>query len=529
MLGQREGKTNRLSIYLIKQEYQRPEDIVASSLAPITIDGVGHFFFEPSHPYQPDWVEGFFGASLGDNVRILSASARGVLLVPIPYEEGNRYFAISFGVGRHLLNEGVIEERFGLKVVLNSLDESSLRSIDKTTLGSVPKHSREQMSRDVAHSEFGIDIEQDLINSVTGKSKDDLLGKIITGKDAFASSIKADVTNVRDVLLHCLERYHSSDYRTHFDWIDQIAEIRDKQLGNDLNAVLVEQIKAGSLDKTWMAVPELVDWSDVKGFRYIRRQLADLHDDLSVGGLLIGFGEKPVTAELLKRSLVFMISASKDEVIHQWPAFRCLYAEISRDGKLYVLTNGKWYEVAQAFTDQVQRDFESMPEAMLGLPECTVTDEGAYNIAATGALPGACCMDGRLVSYGGGHSKIEFCDVYTADKKMIHVKRYGGSSVLSHLFAQGLVSGELFAGDAEFRKKLNDELPDSHRLTDAALRPNPQEYEIVYAVISESPGPLDIPFFSKVNLRNARRRLRTFGYQVSVQKVLRRSEIAAEG
>ena len=121
MPGQRERKTNRLSIYLIKEEYQRPEAIVASSLPPIAIDGVGHFFFEPSHPYQPDWVEGFFGASLGDNVRILAASARGVLLVPVPHKENTRYFAISFGVGRHLLNEGVVEERFGLKVVPNSL------------------------------------------------------------------------------------------------------------------------------------------------------------------------------------------------------------------------------------------------------------------------------------------------------------------------------------------------------------------------------------------------------------------------
>ena len=33
MPEQRERKTNRLSIYLIKQEYQRPEDIVASTPA----------------------------------------------------------------------------------------------------------------------------------------------------------------------------------------------------------------------------------------------------------------------------------------------------------------------------------------------------------------------------------------------------------------------------------------------------------------------------------------------------------------
>ena len=158
------------------------------------------------------------------------------------------------------------------------------------------------MSRDVTHSEFGIDIEQDLINSVTGKSKDDLLGKIITGKDAFATSIKADVTNVRDVLSYCLERYHSSDYREHFDWIDQIAAIRDKQLASDLNEMLVERIKAGLLDKVWMAVPDLVDWSDVKGFRYIRRLRADLHDDLTVADFLTAVGERPVTVELLKNS-----------------------------------------------------------------------------------------------------------------------------------------------------------------------------------------------------------------------------------
>lgn len=84
-------------------------------------------------------------------------------------------------------------------------------------------------------------------------------------------------------------------------------------------------------------------------------------------------------------------------------------------------------------------------------------------------------MDRRLVPYGGGYSRVEFCDVYAINKKMIHVRRYGGSSVLSHLFAQGLISGELFAFDGGFREKLNDELPDSHWLVDAVLRPNPQD------------------------------------------------------
>jgi uncharacterized protein (TIGR04141 family) len=51
------------------------------------------------------------------------------------------------------------------------------------------------------------------------------------------------------------------------------------------------------------------------------------------------------------------------------------------------------------------------------------------------------------------------------------------------------------------------------------VRPNAAEYEIVFAVISKSAGELDIPFFSKVSLRNARRRLGSFGYRVTKKKI----------
>jgi uncharacterized protein (TIGR04141 family) len=100
----------------------------------------------------------------------------------------------------------------------------------------------------------------------------------------------------------------------------------------------------------------------------------------------------------------------------------------------------------------------------------------------------------------------------------VHVKHYAGSSVLSHLFYQGIVSGELFLADAEFRKKVNGKLPSSHHI-DLKKQPVAGDYEIVFAIISSSSKVLDLPFFSKVSLRNARRRLATFGYKVSFQKI----------
>lgn len=127
-------------------------------------------------------------------------------------------------------------------------------------------------------------------------------------------------------------------------------------------------------------------------------------------------------------------------------------------------------------------------------------------------------MDRQLVKHGGGHSAIEFCDLMTDDKKLVHVKRYSGSAQLSHLFAQGAVSGELFVQDAQFREKLNEKLPQGHKLADPAEQPDPREYEIVFAIVVGS-DDLDIPFFSKVSLRNARRRLRGYGYTVTKKRI----------
>jgi uncharacterized protein (TIGR04141 family) len=91
--------------------------------------------------------------------------------------------------------------------------------------------------------------------------------------------------------------------------------------------------------------------------------------------------------------------------------------------------------------------------------------------------------------------------------------------VLSHLFAQGLVSGELFRRDEEFRRMVNAKLPASYRLGASVGCIDAARFEIVYAIVSKSTKALNIPFFSKVNLRNADRRLKTFGYRVSLLKV----------
>ncbi|MCE9629078.1 MAG: TIGR04141 family sporadically distributed protein [Candidatus Vogelbacteria bacterium] len=511
-------KTNKYSVYMIKPEFQTLDEIVQSSKNSIEIDGVGHFVSASVPPKTPSWVKDFFGDAISLDRPLLNASSKGLLIVPISRHGKATYFAVVFGFGRHLLRPGVLEERFGLKTVLNSLDAASFRKIDKTTLGSVPKHSQEQMSRNVAATDFGIDIEQDLVSSVTGKSRDPLLGGIITGKDALSGSAKVNVGNIVEFLTHCLERYTSEDYKKDFDWIDQIAEVRDKKIEEELNLVLVDKLNTRTLDKVWMAVPEVIEWSDVKGFRYARQKSNDLHDDLDVPACLETL-PSPVTLERLKHSAIFRISMATDDVVERWTVFQCMYAEVELRDDVYILNNAKWYRIAKGFTEQVQEHFDAVRRSDIDLPVCTVTREGDYTPIAAAALKGACCMDGELIMHGGGHSSVEFCDIYTGENKLLHIKRYGGSNVLSHLFSQGVVSAELFVSDADFRQKLNVKLPVGHKLADPSAAPNAKDYEVIYGIISESDKPLDIPFFSKVSLKNARRRLSMYGYQVGIKQI----------
>jgi uncharacterized protein (TIGR04141 family) len=168
----------------------------------------------------------------------------------------------------------------------------------------------------------------------------------------------------------------------------------------------------------------------------------------------------------------------------------------------------------------LNESIKQIPVASLALPDYEHKDEAAYNIAVCHGNPEYfVLMDKNNISYGGGHSKIEFCDIFSKDKHLVHVKRYGGSSVLSHLFAQGAVSAELLLSGSEFRKKINERLPDSHKIENVDTKPEAREFEVVYVIASNNSANAELPLFSKINLRNCFKRLQTYGMKASLQYV----------
>ena len=137
--------TNKLTVYLIKSKIAKKE-ILKEVKNKVSVPGVGTFHYENSITKEPSWFVRFSNNSLG-NIEIFMAAAKAVLLTSILHNGKKIYFVISWGAGWHLIREQTIEQAFGLKVTLNSVEKESIRSIEKSNIGANSKISKEQVSK----------------------------------------------------------------------------------------------------------------------------------------------------------------------------------------------------------------------------------------------------------------------------------------------------------------------------------------------------------------------------------------------
>jgi uncharacterized protein (TIGR04141 family) len=470
-------------------------------------------FIRTLPPKLPGWArffEGYVDPSVFGDVR----STAAVLLIPVD----NRIAALTFGQGRHLLADDCWEERFGLRVVLNSVNEGRLRSIDKQTFDAVPKHAREQTSRDAFAFDFSLDIERDLVRAVTGALDDETLGRMLTGMDALKAQVRTELARVEEPISLYVRKSQDESYKTTFPWVDYLAEVRDGETAALLDMFLVDRLRNRDLERCWMAAPDLVEWPSVRGFRYSPAASQAEYHDIHLQSFLAELKD-PVDRDLLSRRKVYCIG-DDDQLKHSWSVYRCIYCEIDHGEDSYLLSGGSWYQVARNFVQEVNQSFNRIERVDLGLPEYQDGSEGRYLQRVHKAEGDRyALMDQKFIAQGPVGSKVEFCDLFSRDKEIIHVKRYGSASVLSHLFSQGLVSGDLLFVDPEFRGKVRELLPDSHREQVTTERPSTPDFKIIFAIISQSTKPLSLPFFSRLSLRHAARRLEGFGYKVALAKI----------
>lgn len=138
-----EDKKRRLCIYLFRDTCSDFGDALkdASVLTSYSIKGfsddVMGLYVKGSQSFLPKWLDffdGFLKREIEEN--ILNSSSSAVLFV----KHDGRIFAFTFGYGRSFLNLNLVEDNFGLKVALNSIDTDYANSVSGD-ISNIPEYS----------------------------------------------------------------------------------------------------------------------------------------------------------------------------------------------------------------------------------------------------------------------------------------------------------------------------------------------------------------------------------------------------
>lgn len=527
--------SQRLTVFLLTEDVIAATDVLDPNgerayfqqdvSADAGYDGV--FFSSYNPPRFPEWVK-YVTPVLDGSLDVKTASASGLLVL----KAVDRFFALSFGFGRTFLDPSKVERRFGLKVALNRIDEQQIRSLDTKTFEDMVVSKTTQTSKNAELSNFGVDAARDLLRAVTGKPRDPSLGRTISGSDALVLTTKRAAKELPDLLAELLTAYEDDAYKARFEWIDHLAEVKDPTTVGALDHELVNQLRAGNVASTHLAMPENFAWDEILGFKIDgagRMQFEDLDLDEYLAAL--DDKQSELTLEQLKQRKVKVGWIKSGTFDSRWSVYNSLVSEQRVGVKTFALIEGSWFEIAEALVLAVDTYLESLPDAETLLPPAFKNEsEGAYNERVAGLSVDLLLLDRQLARSAGATSPIEFCDLLSSRSELIHVKRKSRSATLSHLFAQGNVSAITLIGDGSFRDAVRQRLgevagSDATRwlelVPDSDSRPDRSQYTVHFAVVTNSNGTGTdwLPFFSKLNLMQTAKQIQSLGPAVVISRI----------
>lgn len=359
------------------------------------------------------------------------------------------------------------------------------------------------------------------MKAVSGRPTSKDVGSNVMGSDALRISCKIDFSELGGKCSQLLSLSRKETHKEKYSWIDNIEPVKSNAEKAKLDTLLVQKINAGETDRLYLSPPRIRDLQADDGYKFhFDDGSQDPRYDLEIDDLLAGIAEKlPIDVGFLKKRKIEVFAGGADAPVDSFSIHSALVFETHIGNKLYCLIDGEWYKVSDEHVAEVNKQLKTIRRSAIKLPDAFANEkEGDYNVRASAAI-GALCLDKKLIVYGGARSKIEICDILTKQRDFVHVKRSGGSNVLSHLFNQGVVSGQLLLeppfrilcrakSTGDYQSIFGDEFP-------------AEQTKITYAIISKTADklPSNLPFFSKQTLVNAVGLLQKYRYQIELTGV----------
>ncbi|MYD15235.1 MAG: hypothetical protein F4107_03145 [Gemmatimonadetes bacterium] len=527
------GSSHYFSIYLLKPAYNTSSalrddhDLVPNVTADRLPQGASLYLSEKI-PRQVWWKK-YFGID-----RDLKQAFKGALVF-VPASE--RIFAFSFGRAYHSLKNASYEPDFGLRVTLNLVDANKIKNTDIVE----PANARRRRTQVPVLSDltiFDFDHDSSVLKSLAGKAKaaHEHLVRNVSGQDNLRISSDVEASNLPMLCEELLTYYESNDYENVFPGIRAISRVKDPFLIEQLEQKLVLGLR-GSDPALLLGVPDFVDYARPFRIRYRGAGGKFVRDDVALElyyEYLLTRNVSPESIDLedLQRHKIELVDEDMRPGDRHSIGKALIYdTHLEGDSAGYHLLEGVWYRVERDYMQVLQANIGDMfedPE----LPPYTHEheDEKDYNSKMEEEHCGALCLDGEDISPAGA-TQVEPCDFLCVegteddgepDVAFVHVKRSTRSSGLSHLFSQGTGAMELLLSESDSVERLEALVAErEERLGGVRLRERLEErtVRVVFAVVTrKDPSRTwrNLPLFSRINLRRAKRQFQLMGVPVRI-------------
>jgi uncharacterized protein (TIGR04141 family) len=380
--------------------------------------------------------------------------------VPAPVDDGAvRWVAWTFGSAGRALRRSAQDPRFGLLAVLNLLvvpllksgeadpvqiqrrRGPQLREMRYRTTAPYVQQTGHRATRDIPIDGFRVDQTSDLVAAVGGTGADPALttSTLLGGRSLRFRAWVNKPEELTELASIALERSEATEYKEMFSWIDNIRPVDDPGLTRNLRAQLAGEILAnpGSAMIDAILPDDLIETGEDRSIRYIlfprERGIGQGNVTLTmtaIARLLDGdAGDVGLDADL-------RFLDESGELIGTATVLECISATLKRGDAEFVAYDGDFYAVNHSFVSRIDAELGKISLSRLRYPRYGGETEPDYNMAVARNHPDDfVLLDRALIELPDEHG-VEAADLVCSSGALIHVKRKGKSSVLSHLFLQ---------------------------------------------------------------------------------------------
>ncbi|WP_321336730.1 TIGR04141 family sporadically distributed protein [uncultured Cohaesibacter sp.] len=521
------------------------ENAIASLASPTTQRIVVENFADRSEifvfrgqPMPPRWLRSL--AHTFNGIQTFNTSSGAAILL---FEVNQRVLAVTFSFGWMYLDDDKFTSDFGILVAVNGLDQTKLRRLERTNLGDALKGVSQSAFQREFRS-FGIEDALDLVQKISGKIREDIDGDSMVGSRSLKIIGDYDYSDIPILAEDLLALYDSDEYQnTEFKIIDSVKPITDGVKIRELNEVAADRIKNRE-DNFELGLPSTVD-SEGIAFKFQGPGLRNFYPDLLIRHYVAAMESRgkleTIDAEILDTHKVMAV-LDDDRPNLVWKLRKALIGSVEIGAERFAINEGNWFQIDDGFRESVESSYEDTVSAWEDEPPTSIittydTDrngrlerEEEYNIRLARQYGFALLDQQEIIVPGVSRSGFEPCDLLDIEgRRFIHVKKSSRtSSILSHFFKQGSNSARQFKRIPTAWTQLESKLRETnqHEQADRLNNTDRTGWTIEYWIVDSprSSGEFNIPFFSKISLRDERLDMLAMEYQVRLRFILKTPE-----